>query len=154
MTREEFIRQAELCGNTMYRVASAYLKSGQDRADAAQNALLKAWKNKDALKDERYFKTWLVRILIRECVNLQRRYHPNVPLEGLELPTPPARDPALHDAIEHLPPALKIPVLLYYLEGYSLKEAALALRLPQGTVKSRLSRARKILRDELKEDIE
>ena len=154
MTKEAFIENIEPCREIMYHVAAAYLKGTQDRADAAQNAIVKAWEKRNALRDERYFRTWLIRILIRECVNIQRGYKGSVPIENVELPAPEARDTELRDAVGRLDTPLRLPVILFYLEGCSLAEAASALRLPQGTVKSRLSRARKILRDELKEDIE
>ena len=154
MTKEEFVALAQPCQSALYRVAAAYLRGAEDRADAAQSALLKAWMKRDTLRDVQFFKTWLTRILIRECVNLQRRHAPGVPIEDVELPAPPARDMALRDAIDRLKENLKIPVILYYLEGYSLQEVSQALRLPQGTIKSRLSRARDELRNALKEEIE
>lgn len=154
LTKEEFVALVNPCRETMYHVAAAYLKCPQDRADAAQNALMKAWQKRNSLHDDVYFKTWLIRILIRECINLQRAYKSSVPIENLEVCAPSVRDTELRDAIERLGTALRLPVILFYLEGYSLSETAKTLRIPQGTVKSRLSRARELLRDELKEDIE
>ena len=61
-------------------------------------------------------------------------------------------DPLLREAIEQLEPTLRAAVVLYYLEGYDIRETASLLRVPQGTVKSRLSRARRQLQSFLKED--
>jgi RNA polymerase sigma-70 factor, ECF subfamily len=154
LDKETFSCLAQECMGTMYRVAAAYLRSPQDRADAAQTALMKAWEKRDTLREEQYFKTWLIRILIRECINLQKAYRGSVPLENVPAPAEPPADPALRDAIDRLPTTLKVPVVLFYLEGCSIKETAKLLHLPQGTVRSRLFRARKALCRALKEDIE
>ena len=58
----------------------------------------------------------------------------------------------VREAIEQLEPTLRAAVVLYYLEGYDIRETASLLRVPQGTVKSRLSRARRQLQSFLKED--
>ena len=52
---------------TLYRVAKGILKSDFDVADAIQEAIISAYKNIGSLKNEDYFKTWIIRILINEC---------------------------------------------------------------------------------------
>ncbi len=154
MTKEEFIRQADACRGTMYRVSRAYLRQEADQLDAVQEALLKAWKCRNQLKEIPYFRTWLTRILIRECVNIQRRQKRMIPTE--QVPMPPAGehggDTALRDAIMLLPETMRIPLVLHYMEGYPVEEIAKILRLPKGTVCSRLSRAREQIKKMLKED--
>lgn len=153
MTKEEFARQAENCRLTLYRVACAYLQNEMDRADAVQEALLKAWQGVKWLKEEAYFKTWLTRILIRECINIQRRQKRVVPVETVpERAAAPSEDPALREAILALPKELRITVVLHYMEGYTLDEIAKTLRVPRGTVASRLSRARQQLKNYLEEE--
>lgn len=56
----------------MYHVACGLLHSDADRQDAMQQALLKAWEKRHSLKNEGFFKTWLIRILINECKNILR----------------------------------------------------------------------------------
>lgn len=154
MTKEEFTCQAEACRGTMYRVSCAYLRQEADQLDAVQEALLKAWKCRNQLKEASYFRTWLTRILIRECVNIQRRQKRMIPSE--EVPAPHIAenggDTALRDAILLLPENMRIPLVLHYMEGYPVDEIAKILRVPKGTVCSRLSRAREQIKKELKED--
>lgn len=112
--------------------------SPPDRDDAVQEALLRAWEKRRTLREEQYFKTWLTRILIRVCVDMQRRKKRVIVSDNLPeqiAPEPP--DPLLREAIEQLEPTLRAAVVLYYLEGYDIRETASLLRVPQGTVKSR-----------------
>ena len=154
MEKEQFVRHVEECRGMLYRVSCAYLRQEADQMDAVQEALLKAWKNLPALKQEAYFRTWLTRILIRECVNIQRRQKRLIPTE--EIPEhhqePPDVDPALRDAVLQLPEKLRIPLVLFYMEGYPVEEISSLLRVPKGTVCSRLSRARDRIKEIIKED--
>jgi RNA polymerase sigma-70 factor (ECF subfamily) len=63
----------------------------------------------------------------------------------------PPPDPSLRDALDRLPENLRLPVLLFYMEGFSVGEIAGMLKVPSGTIKWRLSKARKLLKDELSE---
>jgi len=134
----------------LYRVAYGLLLNRTDCADAVQEALLRAWEKRNTLRDESLFRTWLTRILINECYSLLRRRRHAVPLDEVPEPVaPPDADPVLHDAIARLDKNLRLPVVLHYMEGYSVSEVAAMLRLPAGTVKTRLFKARKILRLQL-----
>ena len=57
----------------LYRIACALLRSETDRQDAMQETALKAWQNQGRLREEQYFKTWICRIMVNECHNLQRK---------------------------------------------------------------------------------
>lgn len=143
MTKEEFARRAEEMKGPMHRVACAYLRCEHDRLDAVQETLLKAWKGLGRLKKPEYFNTWLIRILIRECTNIQRHQSRVRPMEAV--PEPPPNDAGkaveVREAILALPESQRIVVVLFYMEGYAVEEIARALRLPKGTVCSRLNRA-------------
>ena len=73
MTSEQFAQEIVALTDTLYRVSYSILREACDREDAVQSCLEKAWKKRRALRDERYLKTWLVRILINECYNICRR---------------------------------------------------------------------------------
>ena len=154
LTKEAFVRQVEAARETLYRVACAYLRQEADRSDAVQEALLKAWKSRQKLREKAYFKTWLVRILIRECVNIQRGQRRMLPVETLpEKPTDDAgHDTGLRDALLALPEKLRIVVVLRYMEEYPVEEIAWMLRVPKGTVCSRLARARQRMKEYLEEE--
>lgn len=154
LTKEEFAARAEELRVPLYRVACAYLRREQDRLDAVQEALLHAWEARHKLRQEAYFKSWLTRIMIRECVNILRQQKRVFPAESLPEPASaePSGNPALRDAILALPRDLRIVIVLFYMEGYSTEEISRILRTPKGTVCSRLSRARKMLKDTLREE--
>jgi len=150
LTAVEFSNQVLLIEPMLYRVAYGLLLNRTDCADAVQEALLRAWEKRNTLRDESLFRTWLTRILINECYSLLRRRRHAVPLDEVPEPVaPPDADPVLHDAIARLDKNLRLPVVLHYMEGYSVSEVAAMLRLPAGTVKTRLFKARKILRLQL-----
>lgn len=151
MDREEFTRAVLEYENTLYRVAKSMLGSEADCADAAQNALLRAWERLHTLRDPAYFKTWLTRILINECRVMLRQRARSVPLEeeAAEGEIAPERDSGLYEAVMGLDVKYRVPFVLYYIEGFRTREIASMLKLPEGTVKTRLRRAREILRTEL-----
>ncbi len=118
------------------------------------------------LKKEEFFKTWITRILINECHDQVRKnkkivyindykqeqqekilYNTNTPEKEIQID--------IKQAIKQLEPDLKQIVILYYLQEKSIGEIAHEIHIPEGTVKSRLSRARKSMAEILqyKEDI-
>ena len=150
MDRDEFAQRIRAAQEKLYRITYGLLREPQDRMDAVQEAILKAWCSLPRLRDERYFDTWLVRILINECHNRQRAQARFVPLESVPEPSQNAcGNPQLRDAILALPEKLRIPIILHYMEGYKTDEIAQMLRLPGGTVRSRLRRAREALKNML-----
>ena len=156
MTKEEFAQRITLLQNRLYRIARGHLRSETDCLDAVSEAILKAWQKRSTLREDRLFETWLVRILIRECVNIQRKQRRIVPMETLPEETlMPPEDPAgLREALDRLPEAQRVAVVLHYMEGYSVAEIASLLHTFQGTISSRLHYARLALRDLLKEDMQ
>lgn len=151
MDKEEFTRAVLEYESTLYRVAKSMLGSEADCADAAQNALLRAWEKQHTLRDTAYFKTWLTRILINECRAMLRQRARFVPLEeeAAEGEIATERDSGLYEAVMGLDVKYRVPFVLYYIEGFRTREIASMLKLPEGTVKTRLRRAREILRTEL-----
>ena len=108
--------------------------------NAAQQAILRAWEQLDSLRSTRYFKTWLVRILINECSTILRRQQRLAPYDAAAaeaIPAPAADDHSdLYDAITALEEKLRLPVELYYLEGFKTREIAGMLGIPENTVKT------------------
>ncbi|MCL2030894.1 MAG: RNA polymerase sigma factor [Oscillospiraceae bacterium] len=147
MTTEEFSERIVGMMQTLYRVSYAQLAQDCDRDDAVQECLYKAWKKRHQLKDERFMQTWVIRILIHECRNIQKKGRLWLPLDALpERAAPPDANHELHDALFAMDETLRLPIVLHYMEGYSTQEVAQILRLPHGTVKSRMARARSELK--------
>lgn len=151
MDKQEFTRRVLLKQDALYRISGGLLREPQDRMDAVQEAVLKAWAGLGRLRCEEFFETWLTRILINECRNIQRRRARVAPPEAAKEPVAPQSDDALRDALRLLDEKYRLPLLLYYMEGYHLHEIAVILKIPKGTVATRLKRARAMLRELLEE---
>lgn len=139
--------------DTMYRVSMSMLKNEHDAQDAVHEAILLAYQNLAKLRQEEYFGTWLIRILINQCNKMlkARKRYADI---GDALPDIASRDnPYLSveigEALDSLPEKIRVTVLLYYIEDYSVKEIKGILHIPEGTVKSRLSKGRTLLRERL-----
>ncbi len=77
--------------------------------DAVQEAILKTWQKQDTLRQEAYFETWLIRILIHEAIAIQRRQKRMIPVKTVpDRPSSaPGNDAALRDALDHLPQKMR-----------------------------------------------
>lgn len=141
------MRQAE---TTLYHVACTLLRSESDRKDAMQETALRCWEHRDALREERYFTTWAVRIMMNVCYGISREKRRMVPVEQVaETAAPPSGDAELRLLLDALPDKYRLPLVLTYLEGFSSKDLARALGVSEGAARFRLYRARKALRMEL-----
>ena len=148
-----FARQVEDLSPTLFRVAFAILRNRTDCEDAAQNAVLKAYRNLDSLRQRSLFKAWLIRILKNECFDMLSSRKPTVDVDeqntlSYEMTVP---DVDLNRAFDKLSPEERLTIALYYYEGYDAREIARLTEVSEGTVRSRLSRARKSLRTMLQE---
>ena len=140
--------------DTLYHVAKSLLASDADCADAIQEAIVKAFTSLHTLRQDSYAKTWLVRILINECYTLMRREKRLVSLENYQRPESvgePEDYSDLYEAVQKLPADIRICIILYYLEGYSIRETAEILKITESAVKNRLARARTRMRRELEQ---
>lgn len=154
MTKEalgELILSSE---RQLYATAKTILSDDQDCTDAIQESIVKAFSKIDTLKKDRYAKTWLMRILINECYNIARRINVNEPLdEGYAENMKQAKEnrdySELYRAVNELKEELRIPVLLYYMEEFNIREIAQILEISEGAVQKRLVRARKTLKKKI-----
>lgn len=154
MDEKEFAARIWAMRQTLFRICFSQLPSAQDREDAVQETLARAWRKRGQLREEGYLQTWLVRILLNVCHDMQRRGQRMVPTAEIELPVQDTSpDDALREALLALPEKYRLPILLYYLEGYSLRQVAQMLRIPENTVKTRLSRGRQQLKERLHEEV-
>ena len=155
MDKEMFTKCVLEAEDTLYHVAKTILHNDSDCEDAVQEAILQAYANVKTLRNQAYFKTWLVRILINECYKICRNQKQSVPYEEyMEQSQAESenRQTGLWDIIKSLDEKYRMVIVLYYVEGYSVKEVAQILRIPSGTVKSRLSHARKIIEQKLRKE--
>ena len=149
MDKDTFARQVTDLQGGLYRVAASYLRGESDRLDAVSEAITRAWEKRHTLREESLFRTWITRILIRECVNIQRRQKHIVPVDALpEAESEPEdeRIAALREALAQLPQRQRTMTVLHYMEGYDVREVARIMGTTKSAVCAGLSRARARLR--------
>jgi len=140
-----------------FRVAFSVLRNSENAEDVAQDAFAKAYARFQDLRDRQRFRAWLVRMTWRLAINRlrsdrRRAAREAVPTEILQ-PTPAQtilekeRAERLWSAIDSLPEKLRITIVLSGIEEHDIREVAELLRLPEGTVKSRLFLARQRLKE-------
>ena len=149
MDKDFFVKEIEAHSGMLYRVAYTILRSDDACKDALQDTALKAWEKRGTLKELRYFRTWITRILINTCYDTQRKRRRMVSIEDVPEPQVAAPDISLAMALQSLPEKLRLPLVLYYSEGLTYAEIAQTLRLPMATVRGRIHRAKGQLRKEL-----
>lgn len=152
---DAFVRIIKACEPSMYRLAKTYLKTDSECADALQETILKAFQSIGTLREPQYFKTWLLRILINECNRMLKHRSQVIPIAEIVDRGSYSHDPkpnGLNDAVHALEEELRIVVTLFYMEDLPLKEIATLLDLPEGTIKSRLFRAREKLSRYLRQE--
>lgn len=154
MQRDAFLDLALAQERTLYRVAKSILRSDADCADAVQEALLKALQGAGRLRNEQYAKTWLIRILINTCKDMLRKSArcQTVTLTDLYPAPEYSHQQELYDALQALDDPIRLPLVLHYLEGFSIREIAQMLMLPEGTIKRRMWQGRNELRVLLSEE--
>ena len=144
-------------GNMLLRIAFSYLKSKADAEDAVQDVFLQVVEKEPAFNDENHEKAWLIRTVINICKNnLGRFWNKNrVSIDDIaEIAETDSysTDNEVLAAVMALPEKYRVAVHMYYYEGYSTSEIASLTGSNEPTVRSLLCRARKKLKDELKED--
>ncbi len=155
MTKEELGTLILNSERQLYSTAKTILINDQDCADAIQETIVKAFSKIGTLRNDKYAKTWLIRILINECYTLLRKSSKLVSLEGMsemtEIETDQRTDYSdLYRAVN----SLKEAVILYYIEDFNIKEIAQILEITEGAVQKRLARARGKLKRNLQESEE
>ncbi|CEP66438.1 RNA polymerase sigma factor, region 2 [Moorella glycerini] len=168
---EAFTLLVERYQKMLYTIAYRFLGNHEDAGDAAQEALVRAYKNLPGFRGQCSFKTWLQHIIANVCRDALRRLsrRPTLSLEGLqetegvpwelaagEAVTSPEEiilaregEDHLHKLIQALMPEYRMVIIMRDVQGFSYEEIAATLGCSVGTVKSRLSRARQFLRQHL-----
>ncbi|WP_238886744.1 sigma-70 family RNA polymerase sigma factor [Clostridium sp. YIM B02551] len=152
--KDAFVRLIDNNKTSMYRIALSILRNKHDIEDSIQNTIVKSFQSITYLKKDEYFKTWLIRILINECKNTVTKNKKIVNLDFIDNSESISLDSSkleLTSAINSLEDDLRIVTTLFYFEDIPQKDIAKLLNIPDGTVRSRLSRARSKLYEILKD---
>lgn len=146
---ESFERLINSVKVKMYKTGMAILKNDDDVCDAIQETLISAYKNLNSLNEEKYFSTWIIRIMINKCYDIIRK---NKKVEVLNDKIKInendvyydiySEESSLENVLNKLTPELRLVTVLYYYDEIPVKEIAKMINIPEGTVKTRLLRAR------------
>lgn len=153
--KEEFICLFNENRQSLYRLASTILKRKEDIEDAISETILKAYNNYSKLRDKDKFKGWIFKILVNECYGIIRKdkkYYLYDDLSSVDKGYEENYDEGLMHYINKLDTEFKDVVVLFYYERMSIKEISSILDVREGTVKSRLSRARNKLKVIMKKE--
>ncbi|MBR3293210.1 MAG: sigma-70 family RNA polymerase sigma factor [Oscillospiraceae bacterium] len=146
----------EKYGDRLFAAAFSVCRNQMDADDAVQEALIKYHTHGLDYLSETHVKAWLLRVAINCAKNTASsfwRKNTVVWEEYMdELVFEAPEDGALFDAVMRLPQKYRIAIHLFYFEEYAVQEIAQILRCREGTVKSQLSRGRKLLKNMLMED--
>lgn len=135
----------------VYRIALSHTLDKNSAEDIFQDVFLSLAQNYKKIKSDSHLKHWLIRTSINRSISYNRKSKRNGEITENESYSD---DTALHDLksiIEALPEKYRTVIFLCCYEGYTVKEAAKILNKSEGTVKSQLFRAKKLLKKELEE---
>ena len=153
LTEEQRTQIVNRWGDMVYRLALARTASVPDAEDVFQEVFLRYFRHEEKFHNDEYRKAWLIRCTLNRCKSLlaspwRKRV---VPLETAEEVGVEDDYREVYSAVLSLPAKYLAVIHLHYFEGLSVSEMAQTLQLPEGTVKSQLSRGRDLLRDMLEE---
>lgn len=157
MEQSVYIAAVDTYADTLYRIACTYCRHHADAEDIVQTAFMKLYLTDTEFQDEEHIKRWLIRVTANEaknlCTSFWKKNVTSLESSGMvqpyDFPCPESSD--LYDAVLSLPKKYRIVVHLYYYEDYSVREIAEILQLKETTVQTQLMRARKQLKNKLKE---
>lgn len=133
---------------SMYKVAKAILKNDEDVADAMQETALVCWEKIDTLKKDRYFRTWLTRILINNCYAIYRQ-RTSIICDKTDteiwFQEEGYASVEWENFLNCLDEKYRTIIMLYYVHGFKAREIAEILQINENTVRGRLVTARKKL---------
>ena len=134
----------------LYRLAYHILRNKEDAEDALQESLFRAYSNLWQLKEPKYFKTWMTKILMNTCFDIQRKQKNNLDIEDYKETIGTSEDMTtkvvMEKAIRELDEMNQKIIILFYYEDFSVKEISEVLNVSVMNVKQRLSRSRKELK--------
>jgi RNA polymerase sigma-70 factor (ECF subfamily) len=145
----------EKYSDLLLRVAFTYMKNISDAEDMVQEVFLKLVKNYPSFESDEHKKAWLIRVTINLCKNRLKSawFRKTEPIYDTTLSFSD-EEKFVMDAVLELPSKYRSVILLYYHEGYSIREISNILNIKESTISTQLQRARSQLKSKLKEDFD
>ncbi|WP_243140792.1 sigma-70 family RNA polymerase sigma factor [Candidatus Galacturonibacter soehngenii] len=142
----------------LYKTAFLYVKDEDSALDIVQESILKGYESIRKLKHPQFFKTWITKILINNSLTVLKRRNSTISIETIEDITKSYLQPMLeekldlYEAIDNLSEIYKTIIILKYFNDLKINEISSLMNIPEGSVKAYLYRAKKELKQYLKED--
>ena len=155
---QAFARLIEQVKVKIYKTGMAILKNDDDTCDAIQETLESAYKNLNSLNEEKFFSTWIIRIMINKCYDIIRKnkkisyINEKMQINDNGYYDVYSKESDLENVLNQIDSDLRTTVVLYYFDDMSVSQVSEVLNIPEGTVKSRLSRAREKIYEILKKE--
>lgn len=155
---EVLLQWIDINKQKLYRMSWSYLKNSTDVEDVFQNTIIKVVENINKLKNEGAFEGWFISILLNECRKILRERSKVQPSDYIEFkdticsPKDQAESLDLIDGLKSIDEEYKELIILKYCSGYSQKEIAEMFNMPLGTVKTKIFRGLKMLREILRRE--
>lgn len=154
MTLEQVIRTY---ADMVYRLALAQLRSTADAEDVFQDVFLRYAEKAPVFRDEEHRKAWLLRVTVNRCRSHFRSgwFRRTLPMDAASAASTPAHEPSsLSEALTRLPTRYRTVIHLHYYENCSTQAIAAVTGQSASTVRSQLTRARAMLRELLKGEMD
>lgn len=155
MEDREYDRIVHMYLDPVYRTALSCCKNPYDAEDAVQNTFLKLLRTKTEFSDDEHIRKWLIRVAVNESNSMWRSAWKKKVSSLEELKCEPEfslpENSDLYEAVQSLSLKYREVVHLYYYEEYSVREIAQILNVSETAIQTRLLRARKKLKQQLKE---
>ena len=155
-SNENFPHLVQKYKDAIFRLAYSYTKNHFDADDVTQNVLVQLYKTDKAFETEAHLKNWLMCVTVNQCKNLFRapwRKHENLEDYANSLVFQEDESKDLFCTVMGLDKKYRVTLLLHYYEGYSIREIAGIMNVPEKTVSTRLARGRKILKELLTKEV-
>lgn len=155
---QAFARLIEQVKVKIYKTGMAILKNDDDTCDAIQETLESAYKNLNSLNEEKYFSRWIIRIMVNKCYDIIRKnkkisyINEKMQINDNGYYDVYSKESDLENVLNQIDSDLRTTVVLYYYDDMSVSQVSEVLNIPEGTVKSRLSRAREKIYEILKKE--
>ena len=152
---ERFNKLYQLYNNDVYRLSYSYLLNEQDAEDVIQKVYIKLYNNKKILMlSNNEVKRWLFKVCINESKDILKS--PWRKLKSSitnDIKDERVKNDTLLESLNKINSYYRIPLYLYYYEGYSIKEISVQLKKSESAIKMRLFRAKEALKKEMEENI-
>ena len=155
LTEQEYTAAAEQYLDMVYRIALNWIRQPTDADDASQNVMLRLWRTDTDFQSEEHLRHWLARVTVNECKRIAMnpwRSRTAFLEDCGELVFEDREKRELYEAVMERPGKDRVPLYLYYYEGYAVNEVGELLGLRPSTVQTRLARGREKLKKMLTEE--